>query len=106
MAIGFSRLSLIAFSNSAPNAPSMTRWSTDRVTDMTVATASSPSLPTTGFLTAGTDRKDRAVGRVDHRVKVVDAEHAQVRDGKAAALVFMRRKFAVAGAGGEVFHLG
>ena len=42
------------------------------------------------------------MGRVDHRVEVVDAEHAEVRDREAAALVFLRRKLAVAGAGGEI----
>ena len=49
IATGFSRFSLIADSNSAPRAPSISRWSTLRVTDMTVATVSSPSSPTTGF---------------------------------------------------------
>ena len=42
--------------------------------------------------------------RVDDRVKVVDAKHAEVGNGKAAALIFMRCQFAVTGTGSEVFH--
>ena len=44
--------------------------------------------------------------RVYDRIKVVDAEHAEVGHRESSALVFMRRKFAVAGAWARVFHLG
>ena len=44
--------------------------------------------------------------RVDDCVEVVDPEHPEVGNRKAAALIFMRRKLAVTRAGSEVFHLG
>ncbi len=44
--------------------------------------------------------------RVDHRIEIVDPKHTQIGNGKTAALVFMGGKFAVTGAGGEVFHFG
>jgi hypothetical protein len=46
-----------------------------------------------GFLHARAHREDRAVGRVDDGVEIVDAEHAEVGDREAAADIFMRREF-------------
>ncbi len=103
--IGFSRFARMASRNCAPSAPSITRWSTDSVTDMTVAIADR-AVCHHRLLDACPDRQDRGVRRVDDGVEVVDAEHAQVRDGEAAALVLLRLQLALAGARGEVLHFG
>ena len=52
------------------------------------------------------DGEDRAMRRVDDRVEVFDAEHAQIADREAAALIFMGGELFGLGAGGEVLHLG
>ena len=44
--------------------------------------------------------------RVDDSVEILDPEHAEVGDGKAAALILMRGQLSVAGAGGQILHLG
>src|SRR5262245_62113810 len=52
------------------------------------------------------DREDRRVRRIDDRRKLAHAVHAEVRDRRRAALVFVRLELARAGALGELTHLG
>ena len=56
------------------------------------------------FLDARAYSQDRAMRRVDHRIKIVDAEHAEVGDGEGSADILMRREFLVAGATGQVLQ--
>src|SRR5580704_15795786 len=50
-------------------------------------------------LLAGADGEDRGMRRVDDSGEVVDAIHAEVGDGRGAALIFLRLEFSRAGAG-------
>jgi hypothetical protein len=49
---------------------------------MTVATVKLAILAHHRFLHACADGEDRAMGRVDDRVEIVDAEHAEIGDGE------------------------
>ena len=51
------------------------------------------------------DGQDHAFGRIDDRREILDAEHAEIGDGERAAGIFLWLQLALAGAGGEVFHL-
>ena len=63
-------------------------------------------LPTTGDLAHGADRQDRGLGRVDDGRELLDAHHAEVRDGEGRAGVLVRLQAPVAGALGQFARLG
>jgi SNF2 family DNA or RNA helicase len=58
------------------------------------------------FPHARTHGENTAMRRVDDRVEILDPEHAQIGDGEGSALVLLRGKLAVAGAAGQILHLG
>ena len=87
----------------APVAPSITRWSQDMVTVITVATSILPSTTTARFSPAPTARI-AACGGLMTAVKSLIAEHAEIGDREAAAFEFLRLQLLGAGAFGERFH--
>src|SRR3546814_16071856 len=56
-------------------------------------------------LLARADREDHHLGRIDDGVELLDAVHAQVGDGRRAALIFMGLQLAVPRPGGKVLRL-
>ena len=59
-----------------------------------------------GALFASTHGHDHALRRVDDRVELLDAEHAEVGQAGGAALIFMRLQFAFTGLLGQFLHIG
>ncbi len=57
-------------------------------------------------LFARTDRHDHALGRVDHRLELLDAVHAHVGQRCGAALIFFRLQLAFLGAARKITHFG
>src|SRR3546814_17711087 len=55
-------------------------------------------------LLARADREDHRLGRIDDGVELLDAVHAQVGDGRRAALIFMGLQLAVPRPGGTVLR--
>ena len=54
------------------------------------------AVPDHRTLFAGADREDTRLGRVDDRVELLDAVHAEIGEAEAAALVFLGHQLAVA----------
>src|SRR5690242_15939238 len=58
-----------------------------------------------GLGPAGAHAEDASLGRIDDRKHLADTVHAEIRDRKGGAVVFVRRELAVARASSQLSHL-
>ena len=92
-----------AGSNCAPTAPSTARWSQESV--QVIWVRKTGAVDGHEALDAGTHGQDRGMRRVDDGGEFLDAIHAEIGNGRCAALIFRGQQFARPRPGGQVLHL-
>ena len=102
---GFSISSWNRANQRAPMAPSTGRWSTDSTTETMVRDLQLVVVADHRLPDRRADGQDAGLRRVDDRVELLDAEHAQVADGQRAALQFGLLQLALIGPADRVLDL-
>ena len=63
------------------------------------------AIPCNYALLAGADRQNRSLRRIDHSVKMLDAQHPHIRDAKCTTLEFFEVQFAASRPCRQIFGL-